>query len=296
MSAGPVAYQEHPGLAWLRGSERGRAFLAALPGLVAGCVERWSLTLGEPFPYAHASLALPATLLDGTDAVLKVAFPDRESEFEAAALRCYDGNGAVRLLDHDADRWALLLERCRPGTSLAELDNDAAIAVMVDLLPRLLVPAGAPFGSLADEAVSWAAELARQYELTGQPFDRPLFDLAMDLLDALPGSQSADQVLLHQDLHADNVLRATREPWLVIDPKPLVGEREFAVAPLVRGPELGHSRALVRRRLDALTAELGLDRERARGWAIAQTLSWGFERDRVLPNHVEVARWLAEDR
>ena len=50
-------------------------------------------------------------------------------------------------------------------------------------------------------------------------------------------------MLVNQDLHADNILSATREPWLVIDPKPLAGEREFGVAAIVRGGELGHSRA-----------------------------------------------------
>ena len=82
---------------------------------------------------------------------------------------------------------------------------------------------------------------------------------------------------MHQDLHPDNVLAAEREPWLVIDPKPLVGEREFAVAPIVRASELGHSRRAVIERLDRLTSELGLDRERARGWTIGQTIAWGVD-------------------
>jgi len=33
-------------------------------------------------------------------------------------------------------------------------------------------------------------------------------------------------------------------------------------------------------------------RTRARRWAFAQTLAWDFEGDRVLPRHVEAARWL----
>jgi streptomycin 6-kinase len=97
-------------------------------------------------------------------------------------------------------------------------------------------------------------------------------------------------VLLHQDLHADNVLAAQREPWLAIDPKPLAGERELGIAPVVRSRELGHSRRDVLRRFDRLTSELGLDRERARGWAIGQTIAWGFG----LTAHAEVARWLLE--
>lgn len=99
-------------------------------------------------------------------------------------------------------------------------------------------------------------------------------------------------MLVNQDLHTGNILRATREPWLVIDPKPLVGEREFGVVPLVRGPELGHSPQAVRHRLDRLTAELGLDRERARGWTIVHCVAWSVGEGEIFPNHVEVVRWL----
>jgi streptomycin 6-kinase len=102
-----------------------------------------------------------------------------------------------------------------------------------------------------------------------------------------------EQVLLHQDLHGDNVLAAEREPWLVIDAKPLVGEREFAVAPIVRSDELGAARADVLYRFDRLTSELGLDRERARRWTIGQTVAWSCYRGHHVP-HADVARWLLD--
>jgi streptomycin 6-kinase len=272
----------HAGLAWLEGSADGRAWLAALPGLVEECAEQWELELEEPFPYAFASLAIPAG-----DVVLKIAFPDRESEFEAAALELWDGDGAVRLLDFDAERRALLLERLRPGTPLSELEPEAALEVAIGLLPRLWKRVGEPFTPLADEAAWWIDYLPRQWEEAGRPFELSLLETAMGLLEELSTTQG-EQVLLHQDLHAGNVLRAEREPWLAIDPKPLVGEREFGIAALVRGPELGHGEREVRHRLDRLTAELGLDRERAKGWAIGQTIAWGVAHER----HVEVARWL----
>ena len=72
------------------------------------CAERWRLELEEPFEYAFASLAVPAG-----DVVLKIQFPDREAEHEAEALRVWEGDGAVRLLEHDPERHALLLERAR---------------------------------------------------------------------------------------------------------------------------------------------------------------------------------------
>ena len=164
--------------------------------------------------------------------------------------------------------------------------------MLVGLLPRLWVPAGNPFRTLVEEAAWWTSYLRERWERSGRPFERRLVDLALDVLRDLPPSQG-ELVLVNQDLHAGNVLRAEREPWLVVDPKPLLGEREFGLAPLVRGRELGHSEAAVRRRLDRLTGELGLDRERARLWAIAQTVAWSFD-DTYHPDHTDVARWLAE--
>ena len=283
------------GLAWLRTSEDGAAWLDSLPSLRQRAMARWSVELGPPFPDAYASLAMPGTLTDGTEVVVKLAFPHRESRYEADALRQWDGVGAVRLLDRDADLGALVVERCRPGTPLTALDPDRALDVLLGLLPRLWIPAGEPFVTLADEAAWWAGYLEDRWRTAGRPFESALLDAALDTLERLPGSQG-ELVLVNQDLHAGNVLRAQREPWLVIDPKPLAGEREFGVAPVVRGRELGHSRQQVVARLDRLCGDLGLDRERARSWTIAQTLAWSFDGTRVLLGHVDVARWLHEAR
>jgi streptomycin 6-kinase len=146
-------------------------------------------------------------------------------------------------------------------------------------------------GRHPEEAAWWASYVEDRWERAGRPFARALLDAALDALHTPPGTQG-EQVLVNQDLHAGNVLGAQREPWLVIDPKPLAGEREFGIAAIVRGRELGHSREAVLTRLTRLSTQLGLDHERARRWALAQTLAWSFHDDRVLPGHVEVAYWL----
>ena len=265
-------------------------WLERVPQLVDECVEEWDLRLGEPYPAGAAGHAVRADLADGTPAVLKVIFPHREAEHEAAALRAWDGDGAVRLLDYDEARWAMLIERCEPGTLLAEADQGTALDVFVSLLPRLWREDTEPFRPLADEAAWWIDFLPDEWERAGRPFERRLLDAAVDELRSLSDSQG-ERVLLHQDLHGDNVLAAEREPWLAIDPKPLLGEREFGVAPIVRDPELGHSRRDVLYRLDRLTSELGLDRERARGWTIGQTIAWSLDTS-YLPMHIETVRWL----
>ena len=247
-------------------------------------VERWELRLGEAFPLGAAGHAFRVEQADGTPVVLKISKPHRESLQEADALERWDGDGAVRLLARDDRRHALLLERCEPGTYLSDWDGDA-LGVLIGLLPRLW-KSGAGFTPLADEAAHWAGCL-------DDVRDPLLKDAALHFIRELAPTQG-EQVLLHQDLHGENVLAAQREPWLVIDPKPLAGEREFSVAPIVRSHELGHSKRDALHRLDRLTAELGLDRERARGWAIAQTVAWSGGSDYVA-RHVETAHWLLED-
>jgi streptomycin 6-kinase len=106
-------------------------------------------------------------------------------------------------------------------------------------------------------------------------------------------------VVLHQDFHGGNVLSSERDEWLAIDPQPLVGEREFDAASLLRDrpDELfadSHARRRLRRRLDLVSAELGLDRERIRGWGVVHALAWGVSAaaGKVEAEMVACARWL----
>jgi streptomycin 6-kinase len=281
-------------LSWIGRTPEGRTWLAGLPAAVDRAARRWSLELGRPFADAFESLVVPGTQPDGTPVVVKLSWRGRENEHEGAALRAWAGDGAVELLDEDEETGALLLERAEPGIPLSESpDPVVALDVIVDLLPRLWRPAASPIRIVADEAAWWSGHLVDEWEQARRPFERELLDVALAALHELPPTQG-DLVLVHQDLHAGNVLRATRQPWLLIDPKPLLAEREFSVAPIVRGPELGHSREAVLGRLDTLSAALGLDRDRARRWTIAQTVAWCFTHDGAIATHVDVARWLTE--
>jgi streptomycin 6-kinase len=281
------------GLRAIGESASGRAWLELLPGLLDEVAARWRLRLGEAFADASASLTLRALRLDGDAVALKLQYPHREAEREAEALAAWAGNGAVGLLAHDPDRHALLLELCEPGRPLFELEQEAALDVLVELLPRLWQPSDRAFTSLADEAAHWAATLPEAWGHVGRPFERRLLDDALETIGELASSQG-EQVLLHQDLHAGNVLSAAREPWLAIDPKPLLGEREFGLAPIVRGAELGHGREHVLHRLDRLSSELRLDRRRACGWTFVQTLAWSIDETQVWAEMIEIARWLRD--
>ncbi|HYI75847.1 MAG TPA: aminoglycoside phosphotransferase family protein [Gaiellaceae bacterium] len=252
-------------------------WLARLPELVVACAEKWTLVLEDPID-TPTSLVIPAG-----DVVLKLNAPSHsEADHEADALRVWNGNSAVRLLDHDDERRALLLERCRPGTELWHARVDQ-IDVVTELLPSLQIDLedADPFTVLADEADRWAEEVQWRYAEAGTPFERELLETALDVYRTVDRSATW---LVNQDLHGGNVLRATREPWLVIDPKPLAGERELEATGLLRNADD------VSRWLDAL-ADFGFDRERARGWGVAHNLAWAWdERDGWLPRHVEEAR------
>ncbi|HUG75463.1 MAG TPA: aminoglycoside phosphotransferase family protein [Acidimicrobiia bacterium] len=274
--------------------EGGPEWVAALPRLVSDALDRWSLRItGDPFPGSYVSLVVPVTS-DDEPAVLKIQFPHDESAHEAEALRVWDGDGAIRLLGHEPDLFALLVERCRPGDHLADAGPEVAMEVLIGLLPRLWVAADGPFRLLDEEARGWIEDIPGSWERTGRRVERRLIDAAVDALAGVIGVTSG--VLLHQDLHGHNVLQATREPWLVIDPKPLVGDRAFSVAPIVRSYELGHSEAEVLRRFDRLVDAFDLDSSRAAAWTIGQTIAWAFEGDSALERHVETARWLVEHR
>jgi streptomycin 6-kinase len=282
-----------PALNWLEKSGSGRDWLRELPARVARCEEKWALRLASPYQQSFVSIVFPAMRSDGSAAVLKIQWPHSESAHEHEALRLWNGDATVRLYAYDGEEHALLLERCEPGDHLSNIGEEQALEVFAQILPRLWVPAGQPFRSLAEECSAWQERLPADWELAMRPFERALLDAALAAMETLARTQG-EQVLLHQDLHGDNVLRARREPWQAIDPKPLVGERELSLAPIIRSYEFGHSRADVVRRLDVLSTALRLDRERCRLWALVQTLAWGFEGAMVYDKHVEAARWLWE--
>ena len=277
-------------LKWLGRYEDGAQWLNRLPLLLDELVKRWGLDpRGDPFSSGNIAYVVPVSR-GGVRFVLKVQWPHDESVHEAEALRTWNGDGAVHVIEHDAQRHALLLEECVPGTFLADADLADPLGILAGLLSRLWKPVGKPFRALSDEARQWALHLPQAWERAGRPCERMLVDAALEHLAALPQTQG-EEVLVNQDLHGHNVLAATRQPWLVIDPKPLRGEREFALAPIIRSFEFGHSERAMRLRLDRLSSELGLSRDRVLGWTVAQTMAWSFDSS-FREHHHETTRWL----
>jgi streptomycin 6-kinase len=282
-------------LHWWRETPAGAEWLESLPRLAGECAERWSLRLGAPFEQGHVSLTLRATLEDESPGVLKLNFPEQETEHEADALAHWRGEGAVRLLEVDRERRALLIERAVPGTSLWELEDDEeATRIAAQVLRRLWERPPAenhPYRVLAGEAQGWMRQLRADWEADGRPFEEALVEAGEEAARGLSSSQPS-LVVCHQDFQGSNVLRAEREPWLAIDPKPIVGEPAFDVASLLRDRRWAISGEVIRRRLDLLADELDLDRERMRGWGIVHALYWGVGPRKVEADMVECARIL----
>jgi streptomycin 6-kinase len=251
-----------PGLAWLE----------SLPGLVDEFLQRWRCTPTAPVTSGNVGIILAVQRDDGSPAVLKISFTHPGNLYEAHAFAAWSGRGAVRLYERADDRFAMLLEQGEWQTLDDLGDVDQATAVLGRLARRLAVPAPPELPRLSDWADGWELTLREDPELLGHPLSDRAVGAAMATVQDLARDQP--DTMVHGDLHFGNVVRAQREPWLVIDPKGLAGDLAFdAIRVLARGADsllaaadLG---AEVRRRLAIFADAAEIERERVIRWAQA---------------------------
>ena len=244
-----------------------------LPRLAAELLEEWQLRLDGPAAHGYCSLVLPVRA-EGEEAVLKLGFPDDESAHEHLALQHWHGDGAVRLLRADPRRRALLLERAGPG-DLTTVDDLEACEVVASSYARLHRAALPQLRSLAALCRRWEERLRAVPR--GAPVPHRLVEQAASLARTFATDPDTDARLLHGDLHQGQLLAARREPWLVIDPKPLNGDPHFELAPVLwnRWEEAVAShdvRGTVRRRFHTLVDTAWLDEDRARDWTVLRVV------------------------
>ncbi|WP_373453381.1 aminoglycoside phosphotransferase family protein [Streptomyces sp. XY006] len=257
--------------------EAGRAFIAALPDQAARFLDHWALTPDGPPMHGVSALVLPVRDRDGTPAVLKLQILDEESEGEPVALRFWDGDGAVRLLDHDEPTGTMLLERLDETRMLSHVpDAHRAVTTIAGLLAHLTSsPAPPGLRRLGDIARDMLDQTPRALARIADPEARGLIaDCAAAVREVVdePGDR-----LLHWDLHDENVLASDRAPWLAIDPKPLAGDPGFDLWPALANR---YDADDIRWRFDAMTDILALDRPRARAWTLGRLLQntlWDLE-------------------
>jgi streptomycin 6-kinase len=211
-----------------------------------------------------------------------------EADHEIAGLRFWNGNPTVRLLEADEDLGAMLLERCEPGTHLREVTEEEQDEVLAGLLRRLWREPQAPhpFRPLSILLDAWSNETAAQAHLW---LDPGLVREGLGLFRELSASTS-EAVLLGTDAHAGNVLRAEREPWLLIDPKPFVGDRAYdATQHLLNCTDRLRSDPLGT--IGRFSDLLGVNSERVRLWTFARAAA--DPRDWTHDPLADVARGLA---
>jgi streptomycin 6-kinase len=273
-------------------AERGpdwAAFVDRLPRLFGELADEWGLVPDGAPLHGVCSTVVPVRH-EGGPAMLKLAFPDDESEHEALALQRWGGRGAVRLLSADPHRRALLLERLHL-TDLTSIGDAEACEVVARLYAAVHVPAPPQLRPLTGYVDRWTADLARLPREA--PVPHRMVQQAVSLGRDLVADVASDGVLVHGDLHYEKVLAGDREPWLVIDPKPLSGDPHYEVAPMLwnRWDEVvatGDVRSAVRRRFHTLVDAAHLDEDRARDWVVVRTLHnalWELAGHADAPDH-----------
>src|SRR6476661_8926349 len=282
------------------GSAEGRAWLASLPQLIARCLAQWQLVPdlapGSLPWHGHGAVVVPVRR-GAAAAALKLAFAHEEALAERHALALWGGRGAALVLADDPDAGALLLERLDAERPLQDVPLADAVEVWGGLVRQLsLLPDGRPewheFGQIAARAEQWRDELPEDWERLGRPFPRWLLEAALEVCQTrgAVGRRSSEDVLVNTDFHYLNILArldapgagpvvtangtAAADGFAAIDPQPMVGEAEFAVAPVLwnRIPELPASDPAggLLARCHDFSAAAGLDPEVARQWSLAR--------------------------
>ncbi|WP_328306805.1 aminoglycoside phosphotransferase family protein [Streptomyces sp. NBC_00442] len=253
-----------------REGRRGAEWLAELPGVVEELLGRWDCVPDGRVMHGGVGVVVPVRRRAGERAVLKVSFPHPGNVHEPDAFAAWRGRGAVRLLERRDERFAMLLERVRAWTLADVGDGDEVVAVAGRLNRRLAVPAPPGLPRLREGAAARTERLREDAGELAHTLSRAALDAAVATLAEL-GRDQPDS-LIHGDLHARNILRADREPWLAVDPKGYAGDPAYDGGTLLksRAPallEANHLGRAVDRILDVFSEAAELDRERVRRWS-----------------------------
>lgn len=209
--------------------EKGDKWLTDLPETVAKIAEKWSLKIGKAFPNLSFNFVAPCVDEKGEKFVLKVGVPEEDSPilFEKRALKVFGGKSAVKVIKFDKTRCAMLLERAVEGKTLSEVcGEDYAKAVEIAVEVMLKLPRNPPDKNKFINLETWIDGLRKADKIGFAPEKvvkaQQFFAELVEPFDK--------KILLHGDIHFDNILSAQREPFLAIDPKGVVGEIGYEIA------------------------------------------------------------------
>ncbi|GAA4081048.1 aminoglycoside phosphotransferase family protein [Nonomuraea soli] len=251
-----------------REGEAGAAWLAGLPAIVEDLLERWGCERDGRVVHGGVGVIVPVSRASRR-AVLKVSFPHPGNVHEPDAFAAWDGRGAVRLHERDDARFAMLLERASSTTLRENPDTDEVMTVAGRISRRLAVAAPPALPRLAERADEWEERLGKDAAELEHTMPRRVVDAARATARELGRDQPG--TLIHGDLHAGNILRAEREPWLAVDPKGYAGDPAYDAGALLKGQALafvaaGDPAKAMRRAMGVFADAAGLDPARVRRW------------------------------
>jgi streptomycin 6-kinase len=251
------------------------SWLETLPRLVVDVMAEWELTYDGTPRHGYCALVVPVVTAEEVPAVAKFSWGHDEQEHEHLGLQAWHGNGTVLMYRADPSRDVMLLERLHADRDLTSIDDVTACEITAAFYERLHIPALPQLRTLSSYMDRWNTDLTQL--VRDAPIPRRLVEQAISLGTAFASDPATDGRMIHGDLHYENVLAADREPWLVIDPKPMSGDPHYEVAPMLwnRWDEVvasGNVRDAVRRRFNAIVDTAALDEDRARDWVVVRMI------------------------
>ncbi|WP_251550776.1 aminoglycoside phosphotransferase family protein [Neobacillus muris] len=280
--------------------EGGKAWLETLEERVQACAKKWGLTVYGTINNLSYNYVTKAVDSKKQPVILKIGIPNFDFENEIRTLQAYNGDGCVRLIDSDPELGGMVLEQLIPGTMLTEIvDEQQAIFHFINVWKAIRWTASST--SNYPTILDWAEGLNRylhQFPNSDGPIPSKYISLAKDCFDYISDT-SAVQELLHGDLHHENILYSEKHGWIAIDPKGVAGDRYFDLISFLTN-QLHHKpdpREVLRRRIDTLVKELGLEQERLLKAAFAMSVlyaCWGLEDKSEWENVYQCAQWFHE--
>lgn len=272
--------------------EMGVKWLKEIPQIIKQLEKDWEIKVGKPFDL-YFNYAVSATRNDGASVVLKIVFPDdKQFQSEVDALKVFNGESCVTLLEVDSEHFTMLLEKAEPGVALDPWkDDNEATKVIASVIKKLAkpVPQQHHFTDVKDFAKD-ISNFKQKYK-ESNPLPEYLIDKAEELIKHLIDT-STSVVVNHGDLHHGNILSAEREPWLAIDPKGIVAEPTFETGSMLRNPypELANKPdidEILTNRIRILAEELELDPIRIQQWGLVQAILGAIWRVEDYGTHFE---------
>lgn len=262
--------------------EKGASWFTDLPNIIEEIEGNWSLKVGKPFENLSYHFVAPCVCDNGSEAVLKIGFPEKDSPVfnEAAMLKIYDGRGAVNFLRLDEKNLALLIEKLTPGRHLKTVfqnDKTQAVEIYTEALRKIIRKPPENHGFVRLDDWFRGFEKAENTEFPAQVIKK-----ARGFYEE---SRLEQKFLLHGDFHHENILSAERSPFLAIDPKGIIGELGYEISVFLNNHVWWlASNGNIREKLDEAVKKIAeafeIEPLNLRKWAFAQAVLsawWTFE-------------------